>query len=294
MINFEKYINNPVLGNEELGTCFDVYVWKDNGKYRMDFSWRREQSAAVSFSDDGINWSEPIITLAPNLDSGWEDRINRTCVIKVNGVYKMYYTGQSECFSYIGLAESLDGISFKRVCNEPIMIPEFPYEGFSVMNPCVIYEDGVYKMWYSSGETYEPNFICYAESKNGIDFVKRKTNPILMKNWRNWFEKDRLGGCQVLKTDDMGYVIFYIGYEDINTARICVAKSKNGITNWERSTLNPIIQPTKDEWDGDATYKPSAIWIPELNEWRVYYNGRLKNNEYVGFACFNKRNLFED
>ena len=294
MQNFIKYPNNPVLGNDEIGTCFDVYVWKDNGKYRMDFSWRREKSVAVSFSDDGINWSEPIITLAPNLDSGWEDRINRNCVIKVNGVYKMYYTGQSECFSYIGLAESTDGINFTRVKSEPIMVSEFPYEGFSVMNPCVLYEDGIYKMWYSSGETYEPNFICYAESTNGIDFIKRKTNPILMKNYRNDFEKDRLGGCQVLHTKDMGYVIFYIGYEDIHTARICVAKSENGVTKWTRSKLNPIIEPTKNAWDGDATYKPSAIWIEELGEWRVYYNGRRKNKEYVGFASFNKRDLFEE
>ena len=264
MQNFEKFKNNPILGGEELGTCFDVYVWQDNGKYRMDFSWRREESAAVSFSDDGITWSDPIITLAPNLKSGWEGRINRTCVIKVNGVYKMYYTGQTEGFSYIGLAESLDGIHFKRLQDEPIIVPEFPYEGFSVMNPCVLYEDGVYKMWYSSGETYEPNFICYAESTDGIHFKKRKTNPILMKKHKNWFERDRLGGCQVIHTEDMGYVMFYIGYENIETARICVARSENGITDWERSTLNPIIGPTKNEWDESATYKPSALWFPEL------------------------------
>ena len=294
MQNFIKYENNPVLGSEELGTCFDVYVWRDNGKFRMDFSWRKHNSAAVSFSNDGITWSEPIITLSPNYDSGWEDRINRTCVIKINGVYKMYYTGQSECFSYIGLAESNDGINFTRVQNEPILIPEFPYEGFSVMNPCILYENGIYKMWYSSGETYEPIFICNAESNDGINFKKHKTNPILKKNYRNYFEQDRLGGCQVLKTNDMGYVIFYIGYEDIHTARICVAKSNNGLTKWERSTLNPIIEPTPNAWDGDATYKPSAIWREDLNEWWVYYNGRLENKEYVGFARYNARDLFKN
>ena len=294
MQNFVKYKGNPVLGDDQLGTCFDVYVWKDGDKFRMDFSWRREESAAVSFSSDGITWSEPKITLAPNDKSGWEKRINRNCVIKVDGVYKMYYTGQSEAFSYVGLAESKDGIHFKRVQDEPIMIPEFPYEGFSVMNPCVLYEEGKYKMWYSSGETYEPNFICYAESEDGIHFKKHRTNPILMKKWQNWFEKDRLGGCQVIHTEDMGYLMFYIGYEDIDTARICVARSDNGITGWERSELNPIVQPTVGEWDENATYKPSAIWLEETGEWRVYYNGRRKNKEYVGFASINERDLFEN
>lgn len=292
MRKFEKFSGNPVLGGEELGTCFDVYVWKDNGKYRMDFSWRREESAAVSFSDDGVTWSDPIITLAPNPDSGWEAHINRYCVIKTGGVYKMYYTGQSEGFSYIGLAESLDGLHFKRLQDEPILVPEFPYEGMSVMNPCVLCEDGVYKMWYAAGETYEPNYICYAESTDGVHFNKRKANPILMKRWQNYFEKDRLGGCQVLHTEDMGYLMFYIGYEDVDTARICVARSENGITGWERSELNPLVSPTPDAWDGDATYKPSAIWIPEPGEWRIYYNGRKKNREYVGFARFDERDLF--
>lgn len=293
MVNsFLKYEKNPVLGGKELGTCFDAYVWRDNGKLRMDFSWRKESATAVSFSDDGINWSEPIITLYPNKDSGWENRINRNCVIKIDEIYKMYYTGQNDMFSYIGIAESFDGIHFKRLQEEPILVPEFHYEGCSVMNPCVLYENGVYKMWYSSGETYEPNYICYAESRDGVHFSKHKTNPILMKNWKNHFEKDRLGGCQVIHTEDMGYLMFYIGYEDIRTARICVARSKNGITDWKRSPLNPVIAPTLNEWDGDATYKPSVIWLEKPNEWRVYYNGRSNDDEYIGFAKFPHRDLF--
>lgn len=292
MYSFKKYENNPIYGDEERGTCFDVYVWKDNGKYRMDFSWRKTSSAAVCFSDDGIHWSDPIITLAPDMTTGWEDRINRTCVIKAEGKYKMWYTGQNDMYSFIGYAESEDGIHFERYSKEPIMRPEFPYEGYSIMNPCVLYEEGKYKMWYSSGETYEPNVICYAESEDGIHFKKHITNPILMKKWQNSFEQDRLGGCQVIHTEDMGYVIFYIGYEDIDTARICVAHSENGITMWERSTLNPIVGPDKGGWDGDATYKPSAIWVEEEKKWRVYYNGRLTNHEYIGFATYDKRNLF--
>lgn len=58
-MTFKKNENNPLFGNEEIGTAFDVYVTKTNGKYRLDFSWRREKSLAVIFSDDGIHWSEP-------------------------------------------------------------------------------------------------------------------------------------------------------------------------------------------------------------------------------------------
>ena len=92
---FVKYPCDPIFGGGELGTCFDVYVSRDKGRYRMDFSWRPKKSLAVTFSDDGIRWEEPIITLAPRAESGWEDDLNRNCVIKVDGIYKMWYTGQS-------------------------------------------------------------------------------------------------------------------------------------------------------------------------------------------------------
>lgn len=292
-MTFTKISGNPVFGDINTGTVFDAYVWMDNGKYRMDFSWRTKKACAVTFSDDGINWSEPIITLEKNLNSGWEDDINRNCIIKVDGIYKMWYTGQARDHSYIGYAESEDGINFRRISDEPVMISEFPWEDASVMNPCVIYEDNQYKMWYSAGETYEPNVNAYAVSNDGITWNKAKCNPIFVRDKNNEYEQNRIGGCQVIKTDDMGYLMFYIGYRDINTACICVAKSENGITQWERSPLNPLITPEEGKWDADACYKPTVIWNEKENKWMVWYNGRFTNKEYIGLAEYNKRNLFE-
>lgn len=292
MNNFVKYENNPVFGDDSTGTVFDVYTWIDEGKYRMDFSWRPKKACAVTFSDDGIHWSEPQVTLEINPESGWEDRMNRDCVIKVDGIYKMWYTGQARGHSYIGYAESVDGIHFERQSDEPVLIPEQPWEDASVMNPCVIYEEGVYKMWYSAGETYEPNVLCYATSEDGINWKKSRINPIFVCDEENFYEQERIGGCQIIKTDDMGYLMFYIGYEDIDTARICVAKSPNGVTMWERSKLNPIISPEKGKWDADACYKPTVVWNEKENKWMLWYNGRTDTKEYIGYAEFNGRDLF--
>lgn len=131
------------------------------------------------------------------------------------------------------------------------------------MLPCVLYEDGKYKMWYSAGETYEPNVIAYAESDDCFNWKKIRINPILVRDKTNTIEKGRIGGCYVIHTEDMGYLMFYIGYENIDTARVFVAKSKNGITGWERSAINPLVEPTKDSWDADAPYKPAAVWNEE-------------------------------
>ena len=65
-----KHEKNPVLGGS-LGTCFDVSVLHDDGKYRMWFSWRPKRSIALTESMDGLTWSDPVIVLGPNKASGW-------------------------------------------------------------------------------------------------------------------------------------------------------------------------------------------------------------------------------
>lgn len=291
-MSFKKYEHNPVLGDKSTGTVFDAYTSIDCGRYRMDFSWRPRKACAVTFSDDGIHWDEPQITLASDESTGWEDNLNRSCVLKVDGVYKMWYTGQARGHSYIGYAESADGITFTRKCAEPILFPEYPYENASVMNPCVLYEDGLYRMWYSAGETYEPNVLAYAESDDGINWRKVRYNPIFVCDHKNYYEKQRIGGCQILKTEKWGYVMFYIGYEDIDTARICAARSDNGITGWTKSPLNPLICPERGAWDSDACYKPAVILNEKENKWMLWYNGRTEGDEYIGFAEMAADELF--
>lgn len=289
---FKKYASNPVFGKPETGSFFDPYVTWDGTRYRMDFSDRMNKACAVSFSRDGIHWDAPQITLPPHPLSGWEDHVNRNCVIRENGRYQMWYTGQARGYSFLGYAESTDGIHFSRCSDEPILVPEFPWEKESVMNPCVRYEAGRYRMWYSAGETYEPNVIAYAESSDGIHWQKRKANPIFVCDRHHPFEQNRIGGCCVVKTHD-AYVLFYIGYEDIDTARICAAKSHDGVVGWTRTPLNPLLEPDANGWDGDACYKPAALWNETAQKWMLWYNGRRGNAERIGLATCDRFDLFD-
>lgn len=297
-MKFIKDEANPIYGGPDTGTMFDVLVQKtDDGKYRMDFSWRPKKALAVAFSEDGISWSEPVLTLEYNSLSGWEDNINRNCVLKDGEIWKMWYTGQARGYSFIGYAESNDGIHFYRKNDKPVLFPERPFEGQSVMNPCVLKEDGVFRMWYAAGETYEPNVLAYAESNDGIIWKKLTFNPVFTKSWNNEWEKNRVGGCQVLPHKELGYIMFYIGYKDINTACICCACSRNGITGWKRYKQNPVVIPDSGSWDEDSCYKPSAVYDEKNDIWRIWYNGRKAADEYIGtaFACGDfKAEDFED
>lgn len=282
---FKKFEGNPIFGNPELGTLFDVYLTAlPDGRLRMDLSTRKNGALSVAFSGDGIQWTAPAITLAPDAASGWEEIVNRNCVLKIGDTYKMWYTGQAHGNSYIGAAESEDGMTFRRLSAQPVLSPEAPFEGESVMNPCVLFENGRYRMWYSAGETYEPNVLCYAESTDGIHWEKSALNPILVKNEEKEYEQNRIGGCQVIPHPALGYLVFYIGYRDIHTACICAAASEDGVTHFRRCKANPLVAPTAGAWDADACYKPSALYDREKDLWRIWYNGRGDGMEYIGMA----------
>jgi len=280
---FTKHPKNPIYGGAATGTIFDVFVTKKENKYRMDFSWRPQKALAVAFSDDGLAWSFPEKVMEHDSESGWEDDINRNGFIFRNGRYEMWYTGQAGGKSFIGMAVSEDGRSFRKLSAKPVLSPELDWEYMSVMNPCVLYDEGQYKMWYAAGETYEPNVLAYAESKDGLHWEKR-TQPIFTCEKENAWEQDRVGGCQVIKDERFGYLMFYIGYRDINTAAIGVAVSENGIDGWKRCKANPLVEPDGTGFDGEACYKPSALYDEETGLWRVWYNGRKGSDEYVGLA----------
>ena len=277
--------DNPILGNEETGTLFDPWILqKDDGTYIMYVSWRREKNIAYATSSDCENWSTLKVALEP-ADSGWENLVNRCSVVFFDDKYYMYYTGQSNGISRIGVAISSDGYSFERIQEDSILSPDKNWEGYSVMNPSVMVENELFKMWYSAGETYEPDVICYATSSDGINWNKFDYNPIFTKT-PDWYSKSKVSVGQVIKHNSL-YYMFYIGYEDVDTARICVAVSPDGVSNWEIYDKNPIVTIGEtDSWNQHACYKPTVLYDEKSNIWKIWYNGRSNSNEYIGISTF--------
>lgn len=96
-------------------------------------------------------------------------------VLKDGGRWRMYYVSATEwihrdlpCYN-IRYAESSDGLSWDR--QGMVCIDFSSPEEHALARPCVLKEDGVYKMWYSyKGANYR---IGYAESKDGITWERR-------------------------------------------------------------------------------------------------------------------------
>lgn len=283
---WSKYAGNPVYGAGR-GICFDVCVYPCDGEYRLYFSWRPQRTVALACGPDGIRFGEPRLLLKPPEDPAYH--YNRLCVLpdgRGKG-YRMYVTYQynpdaeERAWSVIQTTVSADGLTWDQPL-VTVLVPDTPWEKQAVMCPSVLYdrESGRYRMWYSGGAQYEPDAIGYAESTDGVHFVKSEANPLFQPDPDSAWEQAKVTACQVLR-DGMRYRMFYIGFEDVDTARIGMAVSDDGF-HWRRCAGNPLIAPSPADWDRDACYKPYAL--REEGRWRLWYNGRTGPEEQICLA----------
>jgi beta-1,2-mannobiose phosphorylase / 1,2-beta-oligomannan phosphorylase len=284
-----KYEGNPVLGGK-YGTCFDICVLRESSVFRMWVSWRPKQSVAITECKDGINWNPPEIVLGPRQETGWEDDINRPVVVRREDGYHMWYTGQAQGKSAVGYATSADGRTWTRKSTEPVLKPSLPWEGVAIMCPHAIWDahSKIWKMWYSAGTQYEPDAIGYATSADGLHWEKYPANPVIAPNPHSEWEQNRVAAAQILRWEGW-YYAFYIGFRDIDHAQIGMARSRDGVTGWMRHAGNPIVRPTPGGWDGDACYKPYAVFSD--GRWRLWYNGRENHLEQIGLVVREGKSL---
>lgn len=174
--------------------------------------------------------------------------------------------------------------------DKPVLTAEKDWEKPSVMCPHVIWDDSakVFRMWYSGGNNYEPNAIGYATSEDGLTWKKHEGNPVFAGDPSIEWEKDRVTACQVERRGGY-YLMFYIGFRDIHHAQIGVARSRDGITDWQRHPANPIVRPGEGQWDHDACYKPYAIF--DGQKWLLWYNGRRARLEQIGVVFHDGEDL---
>jgi predicted GH43/DUF377 family glycosyl hydrolase len=188
----------------------------------------------------------------------------------------------------LGYAESKDGIHWQITGDRPVLEPGQAWEQNAIMCPHVLYDEKTkeYKIWYSAGSNHEPDAIGYALSKDGIHWEKYQKNPIFTAEPKNLWEQYKVCACQVLEYKGF-YYMFYIGHMHEERASVGIARSRDGINNWERYKDNPIIAPDKGSWDDLSVYKPFVL--RSQNRWMLWYNGakydkKLWAIEKIGLA----------
>lgn len=272
-----KSQDSPVIGGA-LGTVFDCCVRKESKGYRMWYSWRPAKGIAVADSPDGYRWSLPQLAMPRQIDLPWAvDEVNRPCVLYRSGKYRMWFIGmvRPSDFCYgttaVGYAESNDGIHWD-VRREPVILPDEPWEKNSLYCPHVMWDEekSCYRMWYSGGEQYECDSIGYAESMDGIQWKKYEKNPIFTADPNRFWEALKTEACCVVRDPEYFYM-FYLGISADRTASIGIARSRDGITGWERHPDNPIVAGTDGGWDYLGVCKPFVLKTDD--GYLMWYNG---------------------
>ena len=211
----------PVLGLGELG-CFDdngvTPSWiinHQNKKYLYYIGWnprstvRMKLFAGLAIShDDGKSFTrysrvsilerthrEPFLNTAP-------------CVLKEDGLWRMWYVSGIEWVNpdlpryNIKYAESRDGKAWKRDGHVCI---DFKKGENALARPCVLREDGLYKMWYSyKGEAYR---IGYAESRDGLAWERKDEEAGIDISDKGW-DSQMIEYAFVFNHKDRKYMLY--------------------------------------------------------------------------------------
>lgn len=204
--------DKPVLSLGKLGTFDDsgampsCIVNYNNKKYLYYIGWNvgvtvpYRNAIGLAFSEDnGLTFDrlyegsiadrthlEPYFTLTPY-------------VIMDNGIWKMWYAsstgwivvnGKPEPLYQIKYAESRDGVQWIR---DNITCIEYKFDGEANARPCVIKEEGIYRMWYcyrgsldyrtSREQSYR---IGYAESTDGLNWIRKDEDVGIDRSETGW------------------------------------------------------------------------------------------------------------
>ena len=225
-----KLINKPLFNVGELGTFDDsgampqcvirkcdkeVWMYYIGWNLGVTVPFRNSIGLAVSY-DNGNTFKKKYE--GPIMDrTKFEPQFNATPhVIFDENIYKMWYLSCVKWekinniirhYYHIKYAESNDGINWKR---EKKIAIDFKYKNeYAISVPRVIVENKIYKMWFSyrGGDISEKYRIGYAESKDGVTWV-RNDNLVRLEPTQNSWDSDMVCYPDIFEYKNSKYMLY--------------------------------------------------------------------------------------
>jgi hypothetical protein len=210
-----------------------------------------------------------------------------SCSIRHGGRIYHYYTGWSlggtvPFHLAIGLAVSDDeGLSFRRVSPAPIL-GRTETDPYLTASPCVLVEDGVWRMWYVSGtgwtrEEGRPKHyyhVRYAESSDGILWTSRGVVCI------DYLHAGEHAIARPWVLRDGGRYRMWYSYRG-PAYRIGYAESPDGLT-WQRKDAEAGIDVSAEGWDSEMIEYPCVF--EGGGRLFMLYNGNGYGRTGIGLA----------
>lgn len=216
-----------------------------------------------------------------------ENGVVPSAIVRRDGQWHLYYTGYQlgqkvRFYVFGGLAVSRDGESFTRHSPVPVL-DRTPNELFFRVAHSVLWENGVWRVWYGAGSTWVPGEgkqlpvydIRYAESPDGARFPAEGRVCVGVAGG----DEHRVARPYVIKDGEL-YRMFYSVGTKSQLYRLGYAESADGV-RWQRKDGELGLTVSDSGWDSQMVGYSSVVRYRD----RVYlfYNG----NDYGrgGFGC---------
>jgi predicted GH43/DUF377 family glycosyl hydrolase len=160
-IHWQKYAGSPVLSAGPAGSWDGAFLEQPHvllvgSTYYLWYMGSNGVTAAIGLatSTDGIVWtkhaSNPV--LRPGNPGSWDGYLlGEPAVAVANGIFYMMYTAEASASPHgrIGLATSLDGITWQKYANNPVMEPASGWESARIGAKSLLFKNNTFHFWYS-------------------------------------------------------------------------------------------------------------------------------------------------
>ena len=247
-INWFKYPYNPILtwdNNVSNPRHFITpSVLKDGDIYKMwftsSFTDHNDGDFTIGYaaSSNGISWSN-INYRQLTSSQNWDNiGLTHPNIIKINNTYYLYYAARKNPYEWtIGFATSTDGLNWYPYSGNPVIQNRTNWwERGHNIGPYVLFDstNNKYQMWYNTTNLGSITSIAYAESNDGITWIKPvEKNPVLLNEIPDTFDFRGVSRPSLMKIGNT-YLLWYAGTSPLNTWNIGLAYFGD----------TPVAQPT--------------------------------------------------
>jgi len=190
---------------------------------------------------------------------------------EVNLVLFPAASGTGSIYIYVTWGSSSEWIDYK---DNPVLKPfGNGYDNYGISQPVLLKEGSKYLMWYMTDAGSAVKYVFYAESEDGINWVRPLSSPVLSPGnpgtWDSW----AVHPGAVIKDSGI-YRMYYVAWSETHSNwNIGLATSRDGIS-WEKYS-DPVLYGA-DGWEYQIG---SSSIIKEGNNFLLYYYGISRSGE---------------
>jgi Glycosyl hydrolases family 32 N-terminal domain len=202
--------------------------------------------------------SNPLLPNGPEAYDFWKTG-PRVVLKEGPSTYRLWYEAVAdETYTTVGYATSSDGETWAK--QGPVLAPSAAWEGNEVSPNSILFEGGVYALYYHAGGSDLVNRrIGRATSNDGLEWLK-DGQPLLDLGPAGDFDDEQVAEPRVFNLG-AEYRMYYTGHnESTQETALGMASSPDGIS-WTKYAGNPVL--TGAAWGnfwGGAFFYEGGLW----------------------------------